>query len=79
MSENQPPELPDDWRRFGMKLCWLTIEVTNPENFSVHVRGEGWEKITELSVRDSVAQTRIIAVVCILLPSLSCKLIHLFS
>jgi len=75
-TENQPLELPDGWRQVAMLTCWLAVGETNLENFFVHVKEEGWERGNE-RLRDSV--TQITAAVCILLPSLSCKLTHLFS
>jgi len=74
--EKQPLELPGDWQQVNKLTCWMSIGETNLENFWVHVREKGWEKANE-RLRDSV--TQITAAVCILLPSLSCKLTHLFS
>jgi len=74
-TENQPLELPDGWRRVDRITCWLTIGETNLENFFVHVSEKDWEKGNKC-LRDSV--TEMTAAVCILLPSLSCQLTHLF-
>jgi len=74
--ENQLPELPDGWRKINGLTCRMTIGETNLENFWEHVKEDGWER-GNARLRDAV--TQITAAVCILLPSLSCKLTHLFS
>jgi len=74
--EKQCRELPSHWRKADKVLCWTTVGQTNLEKFWVHVSEEGWEKGSK-RLRDAV--TQITTAVCILLPSLSCKLTHLFS
>ena len=73
--ENQSSEIPD-LLKVDRLLCWMTIGETNFENFWVYAEEKGWEKANE-RLRDKV--TQITTAVCILLPSLSCKLTHLFS
>ena len=73
--ENQSSEIPD-LLKVDRLLCWMTIGETNFENFWVYVEEKGWEKANE-RLRDKV--TQITTAVCILLPSLSCKLTQLFS
>ena len=77
--ENQSSEIPD-LLKVDRLLCWMTIGETNFENFWVYVEEKGWEKGWEKAnerLRDKV--TQITTAVCILSPSLSCKLTQLFS